>query len=457
MSTRRSPGLCFVGPAPEVLTGIREDMANRGFGVHDRLLGGVAAALVAEPTGAPAMNEGIFYPQDLLPMGLAGLAPSRAVRSRPTTGTLRLMVLLVDFADNPGTRDPNEFRDMMFSQGTYPTGSMRDFYAETSYGQLDVNGEIIGWLRLPEAYSFYVNGENGGSASAYPRNAQKMVEDALALAAQQHDFHGFDSDGDGYVDGLFLVHAGAGAEADPNPATRAEKIWSHQWNLGQPFVSNGITAYAYCTVPEDGRIGVFSHEFGHMLGLPDLYDTTYQSEGVGSWCVMGGGSWNNGGLTPCHFCAWAKARLGWINPTVVRRTRNLTLPPAQGNRNATYRLWSRGRAGSEYFLIENRQRLGFDSALPSDGLLVWHIDDSEHNNDHSGDYMVGLRQADGLLDLEMGRNRGDAGDPFPGQAPNTRFDDRSNPPAVDQFGRRTGVEVTAIAVSNGAVTCRVKV
>lgn len=161
---------------------------------------------------------------------------------------------------------------------------------------------------------------------------------------------------------------------------------------------------------------------------------------------------------PGHFCVWAKARLGWLKPTIVKRARTVKLPPIEQNKKAAYRLWTKGKAGSEYFLIEDRQLVGFDAKLPAGGLLIWHIDDSEHNNNHPGDYWVGLRQADGKRDLEMGRNRGDKGDPYPGSTHNTRFDATSNPAATDQFGSPTGVAVTNIAVTaDGVVTCRVKV
>src|SRR5262245_1768398 len=440
----------FVAPSPEVLRAIREEMSRRNLTINDRRMASVTADLGAEPVGVRGLNEGIFYPETVLPARVAGLAPSLAVRSRPTTGALRCLVLLVDFPDNVGNRGRAEFQDMLFSLATYPTGSLRDFYKENSYGQLDVDGQVVGWLRLPHPYSYYVNGDNG--TGAYPHNAQRMVEDALHLAAPQVNFGQLDSDGDGYLDGLFVVHAGGGAEADPNLATRKQKIWSHQWNLTQPFVSGGVTAYAYCTEPEDGRAGVFCHEFGHMLGLPDLYDTTYHSEGAGVWCVMGAGSWNNNGLTPAHFCIWSKTRLNWTRPTTVRGARALTLRPVE-RRKAAYRLWTKGRGGDEYFLIENRQLVGFDASLPGAGLLIWHIDDSEHNNDHPGDYWVGLRQADGKQDLELNRKRGDAGDPFPGRSKNTRFDGATKPSSVDQFGQPTGVSVRNIAVNNGVVTC----
>src|SRR5262249_38233582 len=151
----------------------------------DRRMEFISAELAAEPIRVPGFNEGIFYPPQRLPRMAAGLSPSEAVRSRPKTGKLRCLVLLVDFSDNKGSRPAQEFQDMLFSQGTYATGSLRDFYNENSYGQLDVDGEVVGWLRLPNRYSHYVNGKNGGGT--YPTNAQKMAEDALTLAAARVD------------------------------------------------------------------------------------------------------------------------------------------------------------------------------------------------------------------------------------------------------------------------------
>ena len=108
----------------------------------------------------------------------------------------------------------------------------------------------------------------------------------------------FDTDDDGFVDGIFLIHAGGGAEAEPNPTKRKDMIWSHKWTLPTPFSNSGVKVYAYSTEPEDGHVGVFCHEFGHVLGLPDLYDTTYRSEGVGIWCLMGAVHGEAAGTSP---------------------------------------------------------------------------------------------------------------------------------------------------------------
>jgi len=447
----------LVGPAPGVFDALHARAIDRAGTAQGPNLSSGALTIGGEPSNLPGLNEGIFYPREDMPPGRAALTPGVPGRRRPTTGAARCLILLVDFADNPGRRDPTEVRDMLFSEDAYPTGSMRDFYRENSYGQLDVEGTVLGWLRMPHPYTYYVDGQRG--LGAYPQNTQTLVEDALGLAAQQVDVRQFDADGDGYLDGLFVVHAGEGAEAEVDPSSRVQKIWSHQWNLRHPIVSAGIGVYAYCATPEDGRIGVFCHEFGHMLGLPDLYDTTYRSSGVGQWCVMGTGNWNDGGQAPAHFCAWAKARLGWLTPTVVTEALSLRLEPIAGDATGVYRLWTGGTAGDEYYLIENRRLVGFDRSLPGDGLLVWRVDEAQDDNARPGRYLVGLEQADGRHDLEQGRNTGDNGDPFPGRLGVTEFDAAHAPVFDPGRARSDGVSVTSIQIQSagGVITCRAAV
>ena len=447
-----------VPPHPKVLHAIQSEMKARRITVGDRHMMSVAAALAAEPVGVEGLNQGLFYPPTVPPAGGPALAPTRTARSRPTKGKMRCLVVLVDFKDNKGKRPADEFREMLFSQGQLSPGSMRDFYAENSRGHVDLDGQVVGWLRMPETYVYYTGGQSGTSPDNYPHNAQKMAEDAVRLAAKVINFKDFDRDGDGFLDGLFLIHAGEGAETDTDPATRGDKIWSHQWNLRTPFVSRGVSVYAYCTEPKDGRVGVFCHEFGHMLGLPDLYDTTNRSHGVGAWCVMGAGSWNDDGLTPAHFCAWAKVRLGWLRPKVVRAADSLMLDPVEApHKGDVHRLWTGGGVHQEYFLLENRQLIGFDRKLPGSGLLIWHIDEAQDSNNNPGAYLVALAQADGEFHLERNRNRGDAGDPFPGSTGKSRFDDASRPNSRDNLANSTGVAVTNIKVDGTAMGCDVAV
>jgi M6 family metalloprotease-like protein len=131
-------------------------------------------------------------------------------------------------------------------------------------------------------------------------------------------------------------------------------------------------------------MGVFAHEYGHGLGLPDLYDTDKSSKGTGDWDLMAGGSWNKvsrGGDRPAHLSAWCKYKLGWVNPTVVIGKLENEQISAASNQADVYRLLTGSPGtGGEYFLIENRQQSGFDEGLPGAGLAVWHIDESKADN-----------------------------------------------------------------------------
>jgi len=351
------------------------------------------------------------------------------------TDTLRPIVICVDFDDNVHSRDTSEFSLLLFSKNfTYPTGSMRDYYLENSYGSLDLVGGIAGWYRMPQLYSYYVDEQYGWGS--YPRNAQKLAEDAVDAADPDVNFADYDYDEDGWVDGLIIFHAGLGAEETGD----SNDIWSHNWVMSHVVQKDGVNLHTYNMDPEirsGGQlvdIGVIGHEYGHFLGLPDLYDTDYSSEGVGDWSMMASGSWNNSGKTPAHFDAWCKSKLGFSQ--VDRLTENRTdVEILQAETSpVSYRLWTSGINTSKYFMVENRQKVGFDKYLPGSGLLIYHVDENKSGNTQEwcpGDlstwhYKVALEQADGRFQLEGcygSPNQGNSGDPFPGSDDKIAFDD----------------------------------
>ncbi|MFQ6056645.1 MAG: M6 family metalloprotease domain-containing protein, partial [Methanosarcinales archaeon] len=367
-------------------------------------------------------------------------------------GTRNAIVILVEFTDNPAdkiTHTPVDYYNLLFSTGTYPTGSMNDYYQEISYNNFSVNGTITQWYTAPQTYSYYTNGKYG--FGSYPQNAQKLVEDAVILADPVIDFSNYDKDGNGFVDALFVIHAGPGAEETGN----ANDLWSHKWTTRRPISVDGVKVFVYSMEPEEhinGKLismGVFAHEFGHVLGLPDLYDTDYSSEGIGNYGLMSGGGWGADGKSPwrpAQMCAWSKIKLGWIVPTVVKN--NIIQQPIDNiEQNPTvYKLWTNGNPGKEYFLVSNRQKIGFDSRFPGSGLLIWHIDDSVSNNNNENHKLVDLEEADGKDDLDYARNRGDAGD-FYNIVNNAIFDDKSYPNSKAYDGTPTNVAVTNISAS----------
>jgi len=415
----------------------------------------VAASLKAEGrleaiTAATeqARARGLDQPPAVKHPWVSGPAKERIIPDR------QAIVILVDFADNHAdvaTYPPSHYQAMLFSVGSYPTGSMRDWYLENSYGQFNVTGSVTIWLRMPQLYSYYVDGQAG--FGTYPRNAQKLAEDAVTAADPYVDFSLFDNDGpdgvpdsgddDGMVDALFVVHAGPGREETGS----SDDIHSHAWSMANPRSVDGVLAGRYSMEPDNGKRGVFGHEFGHVLGLPDLYDTDYSSSGAGYWCMMASGSWGGGGLTPVHFLSWCKAQLGFLEPVVLRMNEvSVSFPDVETNPVSCV-LWTGGYPGQQFFTVENRQQIGSDVSLPGAGLVICHVDETVSGNSNDWHPRVMVEQADGHFDLQYARGS-DAGDPYPGTSGNRSFHLTSVPDSRDYAGAAT--QVAVLNVSNSA-------
>ncbi len=351
-----------------------------------------------------------------------------AMKTSAAPDTFKVILLLVDFSDHPSSVAPSFFDSLMYDD---TTGTVRDFYRSVSYGSLVIATEnpcdSVGWLRMPQTYAYYVNNQYG--FGLYPHNAQKLAEDAVQAADPLVDFSRYDNDGDNYVDGLMIVHSGTGRELSGD----STDIHSHAWSMSQTLVLDGVSLSGYAIQPEywdnganrwDMTIGVFAHEMGHSIfGLPDLYDYDYDSEGLGKWSLMAGGSWNGFlGSSPANPDIWSRTFMGFINPVnVTEDADSVRLADVHQGPNAL-RLWKDGAEGNEYFLVENRRKTGYDSTLPGEGLLIYHVDESvPTGNDRQwypghtiyGHYLVALDQADGDFDLEMNKPA-DSGDPWPG-------------------------------------------
>jgi immune inhibitor A len=450
------PSTCH--PTKAVLKDIQQSIkSSRAMSSADIRLAafmGLVTADVQRPTG---FNDGLFYPAPDISLDAApAKSPLRAARmERATAGKVRKLhglALLVDFSDNKGQRAAADFQKMLFDP-TQPD-SMTTIYREMSYGMLEISGEVVGYVRAPKPYAYYTAGESG-TGSTYPQNTPGLLFDALTEYCKTDNLKRFDSDGDGFVDGIFLIHAGGGAEAQADPGKRQNMIWSHKWTLPRAFTNQGVKVFAYSTEPEDGRVGVFAHEFGHVLGMPDLYDSSYRSEGVGNWCLMGGGSWGGKGSKPTRMSCWCLSKLGWIKP-VNAKSATYTLDTLEANAKECLWVWTGGKSGPEYFMLENRQATGRDSALPGSGLAVWHIDENRSDNTNPLAFKVGLVQADGKRDLELAKNAGDAGDLFPGSLGKTAFNDKTGPSSRAHDGSVTKVALSGISVTDGKVAVTVK-
>lgn len=385
-----------------------------------------------------------------------------------------IMGSYVDSDDSPNVVD--QLQRQLFD-GPWPTITMAEHYEQMSYGQYHLSGTVYGWYELSQTGFHY-----GGIDNGWDGGVGDFLTESLDLADVEIDFTQYDNDGDdgipnsgdddGRVDATFFVHSGRGGE------TGGAHIWSHRWvysaasGTHAPYQTNDIgfngqpieiqdyimqPAVAGGSQGSGGliEIGVFSHEFGHALGLPDLYDTDYSSNGVGSWCLMASGSWSSPS-SPVHFSAWCKEMLGWTIPiTADHNVENFEFPNAEENAFAL-RLWTHGNPDSvsgqygqfgywgswvprEYYLIENRQRLGSETSLPGTGLVIWHIDNSRTTNSNENHRMVDVKAADNYF------NGSNSGDSWPGTTNNRNFDYQTLPSSIGWEGVNTEVAVLNIS------------
>jgi M6 family metalloprotease-like protein len=355
--------------------------------------------------------------------------------------TFHVPLILVEFPDAPATYDSVDF-EMIMNQPGYThlnydnTGSFRDFYQEISYGQFLPVSEVTNWITAPHHHDYYAYSDPNGY-NHVKELVRAMVD---SMEASGFDWALYDNDGDGYVDALNLLHQGAGAEQGDH-----SNIWSHKWSLGSLAVQyDGVTINSYTMNPEiqSGQIvaiGVLSHEFGHALGLPDLYDTDYSSTGAGKLALMGSGSWGTSGNSPWYpstMVGWCKNELGWVDIIEIGNDQdNISIQQSYSN-NDIIRV-NHQQIPEEYWLIENRQKVGSDTLMPTPGLAIWHINDDIAQgwgpNNNEPYYGVGLEQADGLFALENG-GPSNGGDVYPGDTDNREFSHATIPNTHSLYG-----------------------
>lgn len=375
--------------------------------------------------------------------------------------------------------------------------SLREYYRLNSHGRLIVSGRVTSeWLTMPRSYAYYANGSSGLDFSAYPRSAQGLAEDAMvaAFGSFGSDLSYFDNDGpdgipasgddDGYIDAVCVIHPGQGAEVAPvsqEPVT----LWSHEAGINvyqdcpstsspnclPGMILGSVRGFLYTMLgeynygPGDNANGTYIHEFGHTLGLPDLYEFSSCGAsvgwGLGVHSLMALGNFlptspaTAQGTRPGNLDAWCRQFLGFEQPVVVSGSGSHRLAPLTRG-GTSLKVWKDGQPGTEYFLIENRIQEGPDQFLPGEGLLVYHVDDTLIDNCRDCDnvscldppaphYRVGLVQADGLNELQSpSGDFGDGDDFFPGGLAKRAWTESTAPNTRDYAGIDTGVRMTGI-------------
>ncbi|MGD2109619.1 MAG: M6 family metalloprotease domain-containing protein [Phycisphaerae bacterium] len=345
----------------------------------------------------------------------------------PTTGAVQGITIIVDFPDEAGTITANEVNNYCNQLGYSNfgnNGSIRDYFLDVSGGLLDYTNFVpANYITVSNNKSYYTD-----ESVSWGTRASEMVEEALdAIDAGGFDFSTLDADSDGVVDAVNVFYVGFHGN------NWAEGLWPGA--LGISWSADGVDVerYQMTNMGNSLTIATFCHENGHLvMGWPDLYDYDFDSAGIGAFGLM----CNTGsGTNPVQPCAEMKLRAGWATLIDIPCDQDIE----ERSDDNTFYIWRNPGDPLQYILIENRQQIGRDTAIPDAGLAIWLNDRAGNNSNQqmtaASHYEVTLLQADGDWDLELNQNQGDGSDLFsapdltqilPTGNPNTDWWDGSN-------------------------------
>ena len=322
------------------------------------------------------------------------------VNHTPYTGKKKGLIILVQFSNLSFQEShTKELYNDILNKENYVNdelgfkGSVKDYFLAQSNGQFELDFDIVGPLTMPNKYGYYGANDQDGNDS----NPGLMTATACEMADEYVNYKDYDWDGDGEVDQVFIIFAGEGEAAGGG----ANTIWPHEWHLQyatgyeKKLTLDDTVIDTYACGPELMRrgsgiqsvvgiegIGTICHEFTHCLGIPDMYDTAYNGNsgspnyGMNRWDLMDQGSYNSGSFIPAGYTSFEKMSCGWLTPIILENDTTITGMKALSENGEAYILYNDAHQ-DEFFLLENRQKTGWDAGLPGAGLLVIHVDYDE--------------------------------------------------------------------------------
>jgi M6 family metalloprotease-like protein len=359
-------------------------------------------------------------------------------------GSVRGLTILVNFQDLTSTVTRGDVEDMLNGANYTRNGnisSVREYFQTVSSGKLDYTNVVVGPFTLSRNRQYYVN--------------TLLVEEALQLAvASGLNLKQFDSRNENIIDAVNILYAGQ--------TQYLGELWPHNYSINLRFGSMRTDLYLLTSLGRtaaDLSIGTFCHENGHLLcRFPDMYDygerdgDSVRSAGIGNYCLMGSGNHLDFGRSPSPVCAYLRDLAGWCDQEI-----DLNTAGPHDAKHGDYNTVMKFRTGkpNEYFVVENRSRMGLDRAGVSSGLAVYHCDIFGSNERQQGTadqhYQCGLLQADGHHDLEMNVNQGDGADLYAAVA-GVALSSESAPNSREWDGRDSGLLLSDITAAGAAIT-----
>ena len=377
------------------------------------------------------------------------LGPSRGLLEgrRVSEGAVRGLTVLVEFADLQSSVTAADVEALLNADNYKENGnfcSVREYYQLISGGKLDYSNVVMGPVRLSREQAYYKN-------HLFVREVMDQIAAQLS-----NDFARFDSRGEGMIDALNFMYAGRTLyEGD---------LWPHNSVIQLRYGNYRSYFYMLTSMGRsrvDLSIGTFCHETGHLLcRFPDLYDYGQrdgdfeQSHGIGVYCLMGSGNHLDRGRTPSPVCGYLRDLVNWPRQQIL-----INNPGVYACEHGDYGSLIKYETDrpNEYFILENRSRLGLDAHLPASGLAVYHCDWLGSNEWQGGSadrhYQCGLLQADGHLDLERNMNGGDAGDLF-GARPELALAHDTAPSSRQWDGADSGLMLGEIGAPGASIRFR---
>ena len=395
-------------------------------------------------------------------------ARSTGKPSNTTTGNQRGLVILLEYTDVKfTTKNVQQVYNRFFNEENYSeggmAGSVRDYFRSQSYGKLTIDFDVVGPFTTKNNMEYYGKPVKDKDGKVIDNDVHPVLMVAEAVDAAHDagvDFSKYDWDNDGEVDQVFVIYAGY-AEAQ---GADENTIWPHEYELAAENATrkyNNVTINTYGCASEllgysgatlDG-IGTACHEFSHCLGLPDMYDTSEEGAnfGMACWDVMDLGSYNRDAYVPASYTSYERWFAGWMEPVELKEETQISdMKPLETDAEA-YILYNE-KNKNEYYLLENRQPIGFDAGLYGHGLLILHVDYSESawtsntlNNTANHQRMTIIP-----ADNEFGQYYSSslAGDPWPGTSGNTMLGNYTTPAATLYNANTDGTKLMNKAIAS---------